>query len=387
MSSPVAPLDVTLGFMPPAHAIADPDHPGLLRAGPRAGAPYGGESVELHVCPATDLCQDATMRADLLELGFDTVDLSPFDALQATFARVLEAGRIDDDDATVIRTTLLGATLTTSTGRPLEVLHVADEGLIMRKAGPNGLNLVGPRSQGMNGHSVATSIHADQDVYGTPLTQMMDGRAPTLFRHRSPDGENREAGLMLVNLWVPLHQITQPLVLADGRSIDRRSHQLRYGLSTTAFLDRDDEMTINDIWTFLHHPDQRWYFRSELDHRTGYVFDTLSTPHGAGTLPGEAEAERCFRALEGAEAAAADGDPDALTEALAPARELALPAQTPPALRAAVEAMAALIDDAARHPAEVCGERSEAWRSAATAARQRVVRSSLELRLVVSIPS
>ena len=119
-----------------------------------------------------------------------------------------------------------------------------------------------------------------------PLTQLMDGRAPTLFRHDSPDGYNHDESTMLVNMWIPLQQITQPLVLADGRSIDRRKHQLRYGLATDSFLDRDDDLAVNDIWTFMYDPDQQWYFRSEMDFRSAYVFDTLSTPHGAAVLPG-----------------------------------------------------------------------------------------------------
>ncbi len=309
-------MAVRLGFMPASHAVPDPDHSGLLRAGPRAAAPYGGDSVEFHACPAVDLCQDDTVRPDLLELGFDTVDLSPFDALQQTFRRVADAGHITDEDASVIRSSLDGAVLSCSGAATLEVLHIADEGLIMRKSGPNGLSVVGSRSTGMNDHGVATSIHADQDVYGTPLTQLMDGRAPSLFRHDSPDGHNHDAGLMLLNLWIPLQQVTQPLVLADGRSIDRRRHQLRYGLATTSFLERDDDMAINDIWTFLHDPSQRWFLRSDMDHRSAYVFNTLSTPHGSCTLPGEDLAERCYRSLEDAEAAVISGDAAALAEAV-----------------------------------------------------------------------
>lgn len=378
-------IDVRLGFMPGSQALPDDEHPGLFRAGPRASAPYGGESVEYHVCRATDLCQDDTVQPDLLGLGFDTVDLSPFEGLQAAFVRVAEAGRITEDDASIIRAALDGATLRCANGATLEVLHVADEGLIMRSAGPNGLAVVGPRSTGMNGHSVATSVHADQDVFGTPLTQLMDGRAPSLFRHDSPDGHNHDAGLMLVNLWIPLHQITQPLVLADGRSIDRRRHQLRYGLSTTSFLERGEDMAINDIWTFLHDPGQRWYFRSALDHRSGYVFNTLSTAHGAGTMSGEDVAERCFRALEDAESAVTDGDATALASVVTPARRLDVPAQTPPALRAAISEMAALAEEAGDDPEAVCGERAEAWLAASRTARRRVIRSSLELRLVVSV--
>jgi hypothetical protein len=385
MPSQDATITVSLGFMPGSKAVPDVEHPGLLRAGPRASAPYGDESVELHSCPATDLGQDGTVQPDLLRFGFDTVDLSPFEGLQGTFARVADAGRITDADASAIRAALSGATLRCAGGATLQVLHIADEGLIMRSSGPNGLSVVGPQPTGMNDHGAATSVHADQDVYGTPLVQMMDGRAPSLLRHDSPDGQNHDAGLMLVNLWIPLHQITQPLVLADGRSIDRRRHQLRYGLPTTSFLERDDDMAINDIWTFLHDPGQRWYLRSELDHRSAYVFDTTSTPHGAGTLPGEEAAERCFRALEDAEAAVLDGDAAALAEAVAPARHPDVPIDVPPALRDAIATMVAVADEAGDDPATVCSERAEAWLTASRAARRRVIRMSLELRMLVSI--
>lgn len=385
MGTGEATIDVTLGFMPPSHAIADPEHPGLRRAGPRAGAPYGGESVERHRCAGTDLCRDGSPAPDLLGLGFDVVDLSPLDQLQAAFARVAAAGRVDEAEASTIRAGLDGSTLRGSGGITLQVLHVADEGFIMRRCGPNGLSVVGPRSTGMNGHGQATSIHADQDVFGTPLTQLMDGRAPELFRHDSPDGTNHDAGLMLVNLWVPLHQITQPLVLGDKRTIDRRRHQLRYGLATSSFLERDDDMAINDIWTFLHDPGQRWCFRSAMDHRRAWVFDTLSTPHGAGTLPGEDVAERCYLALEDGEAAVRAGDVDALGEAVAPARAPAVPPDTTPALSAAISAMAAVADQAASDPAATCRGQAEAWLAASQAARRAVVRSSLELRMVVSV--
>ena len=69
----MAPTDtsypVRLGFTPDALAIPDPNHPGLRRAGPRTSAPYGGDSVEVHVCPATDCLADGSTRPDL-ERGF-----------------------------------------------------------------------------------------------------------------------------------------------------------------------------------------------------------------------------------------------------------------------------------------------------------------------------
>jgi hypothetical protein len=378
---------VRLGFMPSSEAIPDVDHPGLRRAGPRASAPYDADTIEFHVCPAMDACRHDTDQPDLRHSGFDTVDLSAFDALQQAFTRVGVAGHITDEDASIIRASLNGATLPCSDSTTVEVMHVADEGFIMRKSGPNGMSVVGPRSIGMNDHGVATSIHADQDVYGTPLTQVMDGRAPSLFRHDSPDGRNDDAGLMLVNFWVPLQQITQPLVLGDGPSIDRRRHQLRYGLATTSFLEREDDMAINDIWTFLHDPGQRWYLRSDMDHRSAYLFNTLSTPHGSCTLPGEEVAERCYRSLEDAESAVIDGDARALTEAVAPTVGLVAQDEVPPALSDAISVMVAVAELAHREPAVICGERSEEWLAASQAARRRVVRMSLELRMVVSIAS
>jgi hypothetical protein len=297
---------------------------------------------------------------------------------------VLEASHITEADATTIRSSLDGAVLPCSGGATLEVLYIADEGLIMRKSGPNGMPIVGPRSIGMNDHGVATSVHADQDVYGTPLTQLMSGRAPSLFRHDSPDGENHDTDLMLVNLWVPLQQVTQPLVLADGRSIDRRRHQLRYGLATTSFLERQDDMAINDIWTFLHDPSQRWFLRSDMDHRSAYVFNTLSTPHGSCTLPGEDLAERCYRSLEDAEAAVTSGDEEALSGAVSQAVRITAPASVPTALRQAIARMVAVAQTAGNNAAHVCGPASTDWLAASRAARRGVVRMSLELRMVVS---
>jgi hypothetical protein len=378
-------VPVKLGFLPPALAIDDPDHPGLRRAGERATAPYGGASVEVHTCPATDLGADGAMAPDLLELGFDVADLSGLADLQAACARILADGRVGDEDAATIRAALDGAVLSLAGGRRVKVLHLADEGFIMRTGGPDGISLVASQSDGMNDHGVASSVHGDQDVYGTPLTQLMDGRAPSLLRHDSPDGRNDDARLLLVNLWIPLQQVVQPLVLLDGRSLDRRRHQLRYGLPTGSFLDRDEDLAINDIWTFLHDPGQRWYFRAHMDHANAYVFNTLSTAHGAGTLPGEDVAARAYRSLEAAEAAVANGDVDALRDVVASALPVELPAATTPALGSALTAMVAALDEASHDPDGVCGSQAEAWSAASRAARRAVVRMSLELRLVVSL--
>lgn len=377
-------MTVELGFLPRSLAIPDPDRPGLLRADPEAAGPYASERVERHPSRATDGCQDGSVQLDLLTIGFDTADLSDMGTLQDALAGVRASGHLTDDAAATIRGLLEGAVLRCSSGRALTVLHLADEGFIMRKSGPNGMSVVGPRTVGMNGHGAATSVHADQDVYGTPLAQLMDGRAPSLFRHDSPDGSNHDAGLMLVNLWIPLQQITQPLVLADGRTLDRRRHQLRYGLPTHSFLEREEDMTTNDIWTFLHHPDQRWHLRSAMDHRSAYVFNTLSTAHGACALPGEEVAELLYRLLEDAETAVVSGDRALLGEAVA-AGPPEVAAGVPPALRAAIATMASLAEEARIDPETVCGRRAEGWLAASQAARRQVVRMSLELRMVVSL--
>jgi hypothetical protein len=196
----------------------------------------------------------------------------------------------------------------------------------MRTAGPNGMKLVGPRSAGMNDRAGASSVQADQDVFGTPMAQLMDGRAPELFLHDSPDGHNHDASLLLVNLWIPLQQI-----------------------------------------------------------RSGYVFNTLSTAHGAGALPGEDVAEWCYRALEVAESAVARGDAAELVEAVSARHRPDLPISVTPALRDAVEAMTLMLDEALGNPLVVCGERAEEWSAASRAARRRVVRMSLEMRMVVSV--
>jgi hypothetical protein len=307
------------------------------------------------------------------------------DELQSVLGDIRRAGRIDDEQAATIRASLDGAVLHACGVGSVRVQYLAEEGLIMRTAGPNGLSVVGPRSHGMNDHGGARSVHADQDVYGTPMAQLLDGRAPTTFVHDSPDGHHHGGTLFLTNLWIPLQQVVRPLVLADGRSIDRRRHQLRYGLATDSFLERDDDQVINDIWTFLHDDDQRWYFRSDMDHRSAYVFNTLSTPHGAGILPGEDLAEWCYLALEAAEGAATDGDARGVVAAVSRPDRPAPPERTTPTLHRAIDALLDVMHEAAADPAVVSGKRSADWVERSRAARRAVVRMSIEMRMVVSV--
>lgn len=395
---------VELGFAPAAAAIPDPDRPGLLRAGERTGAPYGGGEVEPHLCDAID-CSQGGVAPALLTHGFDIVDLTPLEELQRTLAEIAATTTVSAEQAEVVRGQLANARLSCTGGADLKVLDLAGEGLFLRSSGPNRMSVVPPSPEGMNGHGAARSVHADQDVFGTPLSQIMDGRAPELFRHQSPDGSNADAKLLLLNLWIPLRQITQPLVFADGRTIDRPRHQLRYGLATDGFLEREEAMAINDIWAFLHDPGQRWYFCSEMDCRTAFVFDTLSAPHGAGAVPGEAAAELLWHRLVAVEDAigasthvgntGVAGGPvagttvervaldDAVLADVAIAEEARLVA--PPALGAALGEMVALLAEARIDPSALRGEGGAAWMARSGQLRHRLVRASLELRLVASV--
>ncbi len=373
--------EAELAYTRADNVAPDDARPGLLRARTLAPPEQGRkESFDLRRCRIGDLAAEGAPTPDLVRLGFDWVDLSSLADVQRTLEHVRTAGRVAEEDARAIRRGLAGASLALSDGATLRLLVIAPEGFIMRKGGPNGMSVVsGPRS-GMNDHEAATAVHADQDVKGTPLRQMMRGAAPWLFRHDTPDARNRWSPLMLLNLWIPLEQITRPLVLMDKRTLDRRAHQLRYGLPTDSFLDRDEDRRVNDIWTFLPDPGQRWYFTSEMDSRRAYVFETLGTPHGSFVVPGEDVAESRYRALERASEAVRQGDEAALRDVVA---DGAVPAHTTPALRRAIDAMGRLLEEARECAPALCrGEGRDDWLARAKAAMDRVVRKSLEMRVV-----
>lgn len=298
------------------------------------------------------------------------------------------AGFVREDDARTIRRALVGRVLHLHGGRRIWLLFLASEGFIMRRGGPAGIPVAAPWGDGeppgppaINGHDAAVTVHADQDVDGTPVRQLLRGAAPWLFRHDSPTRSNRRSPLLLLNLWIPLEQVTRPLALMDKRSLDRRAHQLRYGLPTDHFLDRPAAMRVNDIWSFLHDDRQRWHFASQIDARTAYVFDTLSAPHGSFVLPGEGLAAARYRQLHALLAGLRAGDREAATRALdAPLpRDLDAP-QTGP-LRQAIAAMEATLGDARRDlDALLHGDGAPAFRERAAAVADRVVRKSIEMR-------
>jgi hypothetical protein len=197
-----------------------------------------------------------------------------------------------------------------------------------------------------------------------------------MFRHQTPDGSNRLSPLVLVNVWIPLQQITRPLALMDRRTLNAREHQLRYALPTESFLDRTEDMRMNDIWAFLHDESQQWYFHSHMAHDQAYVFDTLGEPHGSFILPGEEVAERLYVQLQLLRKQLAAGE----TVRKPIAAAVNLPSSTTAPLRQAVESMAKLVAGA---PVDKLGQPAvDVWLARAAEAMDSVVRKSLEMRVV-----
>lgn len=372
-----------LCFTRPVDVSKDKERPGVLRAAAPMFDAEGAEQFDAHSCSIHDCSEPGTPQPSLEQTGFDTIDLSMLPLLQRTLERVRKASRIAEDDAASIRRELNGRTFRLGNGKRLRLLFIAPEGLIIRKAGPNGLK-TNPEEPltGMNGHEASQAVHSDQDVRGTPIRQIMRGAGPWLFRHESPDGANRHSPVFLINIWIPLQQVTRPLTLMDQRTVDRRRHQLRYALSTDSFLDRDEDSRVNDIWTFLHDEAQQWYFTSKMDARRAYVFNTLSTPHGAFILPGEAAAEARYLQLQAARAALRNNDAEALSACTMPCALMA-PAETTAPLRAAIAAMDALLADAhVRAPGVLA---ASDWSTRASEAMDKLVRKSIELRAVAIV--
>ncbi len=372
----------TLCFTRPVDVTHDHERPGMLRAGATMFDADGAEIFAAHNCVIRDCAQAGTAPFDLAGSGFDTIDLSGLPGLQTTLERVRQASRIAPEDAAAIRQGLNGQSFRLSNGRQLRLLFIAPEGLIIRKAGPNGLK-TNPDEQvtETNGHEASQAVHSDQDVRGTPVRQLLRGFGPWLFRHEAPDSSNRRSPVFLVNIWIPLQQITRPLTLMDQRTVDRRRHQLRYALPTDDFLQRDEESRINDIWTFLHDDAQRWYFTSTMDARRAYVFNTLSTPHGAFILPGEAAAERRYLQLQAALDALRSGNADALVECTAPLDDI-LPTDTTAPLRDAIRTMDAILTEAHAHAQDLCARSNIDWSTRATTSMDKLVRKSIEMRAV-----
>lgn len=348
-------------FTRPDDVVPDEERPGLLRAPVGEGDDIG----DVRVCELRDLGAPDVAEPGLEEAGFETVDLSGNVELQLALDDVRERDRLTGDTAAALREAVAGITISLANGRTLKVDLVADDGLFHRRSGPNGIDVNARGIEGINGHGGAAFVHGDQDVYGTPLRQLMHGAAPDMFRHITPDGRNDDASTFLLNLWMPLHAPVQPLALMDVRTLDARRHQLRYGLPVDGFLERDEDATVNDIWNFLYDEGQHWYVRTDMGNGEAYVFNTLGTPHGAAILPGEAAVAELFVALR---EAAAGRAPD-------PART-PLPADAPPAVRALWARMSEVL---------AADREDAAWTAQAEAAADAAIRRSIEMRVIATL--
>ena len=373
-------VEADLGFSRPAEVVDDDGSRGLKRAVTRPVDQDFSSQFEYRRCQIRDLCGAGHPQPGLRSMGFETIDLRDREDLQSLLCDIKVAGEISEAQSRQLRRYLQGSIFPLSRGRCLKMLHVAPEGLVMRRGGPNGLKVDPNRSMTeMNHHDVALAIHGDQDVRGTPLRQIMRGFAPTMFNHRTPDGSNRWSPLALVNLWIPLQQITRPLALMDRRTLNARRHQLRYALPTDTFLDRREDMRLNDIWEFLHDDEQRWYFHSHMNHEKAYVFDTLGEPHGSFTVPGEDVAEHYYQLLLQVREQLAGG----VSSRVAPVMPPRTPAQTTAPLRKAIDSMASLV---AHAPTSESGQSAiDVWQARAAEAMDSVVRKSLEMRVVAMV--
>jgi hypothetical protein len=377
-----ASVEGRLAFARPADVGPDDRGTDLLRAKIHdLDAPVDARTFDVRPCRVRDCSALEDFSPGLIEHGFSHVDLEPLERLQQVLEGVRARAELCDEDVARIRRELGGASLPLGRGRRLRILHIAREGFFMRRAWPNGMKL----GEGADGHhhEPARAVHIDQDVDGTPLRQLLRGTAPWLFHHDSPAHANRRSPLHVLNLWIPLDQVTAPLALLDRSTLDRRTHQARYGLPTDTFLERSEDRSVNDIWTLLYDGSQDWYFTSDMDARRAYVFETLSTAHGAFVLPGEDRVEQAYRAIEATIEAIEAGDAAGAAAASELDAEAELPAEATATLRRAVSTMRDLLASGhEQSEALAAGDGAQAWIARARAANNRVVRKSIEMRVV-----
>ena len=122
-------------------------------------------------------------------------------------------------------------------------------------------------------------------------------------------------------------------------------------------------MNVNDIWAFLHHPDQAWYVRSDMGPGQGYLFDTLGVAHGAATIDGEEELKDLLVALQ---------------ERSAHVPSTSRPSSTP-TLAAAWQELDSLRAESESGPVDA------EWHRRLSAVADRLIRRSVEMRLVATL--
>lgn len=371
----------SMGFIKPKDVIADTERPGLLRASPEHLDGRVNDLFDFPKLTINDCLAPSASPLNLESMGFDTIDLSLNEKAQSIFKQIHLDNRLSSSNAKALRRNLNLSGYRLSNGKTLRLLYIAPDGLIMRKAGPNGLK-VEPNEKltGTNGHDGAVTVHGDQDVYGTPLKQIMRGAAPYLFRHNTPDGSNKRSPFFLLNIWVPLQQITRPLSLMDRQTLDQKKHQLRYALPVTSFLEREQAQSANDIWTFLHSPEQQWHFHSEMNSNKAYVFDTLGMAHGAFCIPGEEVAEHYYLKLQSALKALSDKEMT-IFQKTCKNHPIDLPSDITLPLKAAIKNMENLLGVGYQAGESISAIKSN-WIARTELAMDAVIRKSIEMRVV-----
>jgi len=371
---------VRSGFGKPSDVIADHERPGLLRIPTHPFDTDPETTMQYHDFDAYDWTAPSAPTLNLETMGFDCVDITHKPDLLTCLHNVRQANYLSEDNIKTIRRQMTGTRFKLSNGKRLRLLYIAPEGFIFRKGGPNRLAANPDETiTESNGHVTAPVMHGDQDVYGTPVKQILKGLAPWLFRHNTPDGTNKKSPVFLLNFWLPLQQITQPLGLLDRSTFDNKKHQIRYALPTDSFLEREDEMVLNDIWTILYDKGQRWYFNPELHVGNAYVFDTLGEPHGGLILSGEVEAEKYYRRVQSAVEAIKNNDEDKLTVILKD-EKIQLPTDTTAPLRRGVEQLENLLNQAKGQTIDTL--KASTWLDDAEKALDLMIRKSIEMRAV-----
>jgi hypothetical protein len=378
-----------MGFALPKDVVPDTERHGRLRAKTQS-KDYSdvSEVVDFKNCHLHDLASKQ-YQIDLATMGFDSVDLSSNAELVTMLEKIKAQGVLENDDISRVRQAIRGSVFKLSNGKRIRMLYVAGEGVLLRTSGPNGLQI--KHDEALPTHSkqaAAMMVHGDQDVYGFPLKRIMKGAAPWLFKHSSPDGSNNISPINLVNFWVPLQQINTPLCLMDRTTLNNQDHQLRFEINVSDTLERTSEHGRNDIWAFLHDDKQAWYFNSEMNYKQAYVFDTLGIAHGAAILPGEKEAEQYFLRISDCQQAFKEGNKEVFRDACSK-EKLSLPSKMTAPLAAAIGNMEAVLEQAESKQEAIFlepkGDFAQLWMQTADAARNAVIRKSIELRAVALV--
>jgi hypothetical protein len=370
-----------MGFTLPNDVVKDHERKGRLRAKTHSrNYSEASEVVDFKSCDLHD-CSSRDYAIDYHKAGFDALSLKENQALQDVLRKVKQQGWLEKSDQKNIKQSLIGKSYRLSNGKRLRIFYVANEGLIIRSSGPNGMQIKHGEAVPKNSRQAAALlIHGDQDVYGFPVKKILKGGAPWIFNHRSPDGSNKISPFNLVNIWIPLQQITMPLCLMDRSTLDKDRHQLRMEISVEEVLERDKNESRNDIWSFLYDEKQQWYFHSDMSYDKAYVFDTLGMAHGAAILLGEKQAEVYFLRLKECLEAVKNKNAEELKSISAQEKEN-LPENITAPLARAIKKMEALLEIASNESESII-ESPQVWQDKVEAVLNALTRKSIELRAV-----